>query len=138
MATYGIDLGTTNSCIAYVDEKGRPVVLKSAIGEETTPSVVYFESPGDVVVGGEAKATVMLAPHLVAELVKRQMGEDVHYSFYGQDYTPESISAFIRVSWPARRGNRPGKRSVTWSSPCRRTSGWPVGRRPVRPGRLPG
>ncbi|MGH3229359.1 MAG: Hsp70 family protein, partial [Streptosporangiaceae bacterium] len=95
MATYGIDLGTTNSCIAYVDQTGRPVIGKSAIGEETTPSVVYFESPDNVVVGKQAKETAMLAPHLVAELVKRQMGEDIHYSFHGQDYTPESISALI-------------------------------------------
>jgi len=95
MATYGIDLGTTNSCIAYVDQTGRPTVLKSAIGEETTPSVVYFESPDNVVVGRQAKETAMLAPHLVAELVKRQMGEDIHRSFHGQDYTPESISALI-------------------------------------------
>ncbi len=95
MATYGIDLGTTHSCIAYVDQTGRPVILKSAIGEETTPSVVYFESPANVVVGRQAKDSAILAPHLVAELVKRQMGEDVHYSFYGQDYTPESISALI-------------------------------------------
>ena len=65
MATYGIDLGTTNSCIAYVDHTGRPVVLKSAIGEETTPSVVYFESPDNVVVGRQAKDTALLAPHLV-------------------------------------------------------------------------
>jgi len=45
MATYGVDLGTTYSCIAYVDDTGRPVVLKSTVGEDTTPSVVYFESP---------------------------------------------------------------------------------------------
>ena len=95
MASYGIDLGTTNSCIAYVDQTGLPVILKSAIGEDTTPSVVYFESPDNVVVGREAKETAMLAPHLVAELVKRQIGEDIHYSFHGQDYTPESISALI-------------------------------------------
>ena len=95
MATYGIDLGTTYSCIAYVDDTGRPVVLKSMVGEDTTPSVVYFESPGSVVVGTQAKDSALLAPHLVAELIKRQMGEDVHYSFHGQDHTPESISALI-------------------------------------------
>ena len=95
MATYGIDLGTTYSCIAYVDDTGRPVVLKSMVGEDTTPSVVYFESPGHVVVGTQAKDSALLAPHLVAELIKRQMGEDVHYSFHGQDHTPESISALI-------------------------------------------
>jgi molecular chaperone DnaK len=95
MATYGIDLGTTHSCIAYVDQTGRPVVLKSAIGEETTPSVVYFESPENVVVGRQAKDSAVLAPQLVAELMKRQMGEDVHYTFHGQDHTPESISALV-------------------------------------------
>lgn len=95
MATYGIDLGTTYSCIAYVDGTGRPVVLKSAVGEDTTPSVVYFESPDNVVVGRQAKDSAVLAPQLVVELVKRQMGEDVHYSFHGQDHTPESISALI-------------------------------------------
>jgi molecular chaperone DnaK len=95
MATYGIDLGTTHSCIAYVDQTGRPSVLKSTIGEETTPSVVYFESPENVVVGRQAKDSAVLAPHLVAELVKRQMGEAVHFTFHGQDHTPESISALI-------------------------------------------
>ena len=95
MPTYGIDLGTTYSCIAYVDDSGRPVVLKSAVGEDTTPSVVYFESPENVVVGRQAKDSAVLAPHLVAELIKRQMGEDVHYSFHGQAHTPESISALI-------------------------------------------
>jgi len=95
MATYGIDLGTTYSCIAYVDDTGRPVVLKSAVGEDTTPSVVYFESPDNVVVGRQAKDSAVLAPRLVVELVKRQMGEDVHYSFHGQAHSPESISALI-------------------------------------------
>ena len=60
MATYGIDLGTTNSCLAYVDDTGRPVVVKSAVGEDTTPSVVYFESPENVVVGRQAKDTACL------------------------------------------------------------------------------
>jgi molecular chaperone DnaK (HSP70) len=95
MATYGIDLGTTYSCIAYVDGTGRPVILKSAVGEDTTPSVVYFESPENVVVGRQAKDSAVLFPHLVVELIKRQMGQDVHYSFHGQDHTPESISALI-------------------------------------------
>ena len=95
MATYGIDLGTTYSCIAYVDQTGRPLVLKSANGEDTTPSVVYFESPENVVVGRHAKDSAVLFPNLVAELVKRQMGQDIHYTFHGQDHTPESISALI-------------------------------------------
>ena len=95
MATYGIDLGTTNSCISYVDKTGRPVVLKSANGDETTPSVVYFESPESVVVGRQAKDSAILFPNQVAELIKREMGQDVHYTFFGQDHTPESISALI-------------------------------------------
>jgi molecular chaperone DnaK len=95
MTTYGIDLGTTQSCIARVDKSGRPVVLKSADGHDTTPSVVYFDSPENVVVGQQAKDMALLAPHLVSELIKRQMGSDAHYSFYGQDHTPESISALI-------------------------------------------
>ena len=95
MATYGIDLGTTYSCISYVDKTGRPVVLKSANGEDTTPSVVYFESPDNVVVGSQAKDSAVLFPNQIAELVKREMGQDVHYTFFGQDHTPESISALI-------------------------------------------
>jgi molecular chaperone DnaK len=95
MATYGIDLGTTNSCISYVDMTGRPVVLKSANGDDTTPSVVYFESPGNVVVGTQAKDSAILFPGQIAELVKREMGRDVRYTFFGQDHTPESISALI-------------------------------------------
>ena len=78
-----------------MDQTGRPVVVKSAVGEDTTPSVVFFESPDNVVVGGQAKDSALLAPHLVVELIKRQMGEDVHYPFHGQDHTPESISALI-------------------------------------------
>src|SRR5215470_16266496 len=95
MATYGIDLGTTYSCISLVDKTGRPVVLRSAEGEDTTPSVVYFESPDNVVVGRQAKNSAILFPELVAQLVKRDMGQSVHYAFHGQDHTPESVSALI-------------------------------------------
>jgi molecular chaperone DnaK len=95
MATYGIDLGTTYSCIAYVDESGRPVTVKSALGEDTTPSVVYFESQTNVVVGRSAKDTAILHPDLVVSLIKRQMGQQVDYTFHGQRHTPESISALI-------------------------------------------
>jgi molecular chaperone DnaK len=95
MTTYGIDLGTTQSCIARVDKTGRPVVLKSAEGHDTTPSVVYFDSAENVVVGQQAKDMAVLAPHLVVELIKRQMGSDARYPFYGQEHTPETISALI-------------------------------------------
>lgn len=95
MATYGIDLGTTDSRIAYVDDTGRPVILKSAVGEDSTPSAVLFESSENVVVGRQAKDSALLAPDLVVEQVKRRMGTDVHYLLCGEDHTPESISALI-------------------------------------------
>ena len=95
MATFGIDLGTTNSCIAYLDQADRLVVLKNADGQEITPSVVYFESAQNVVVGREARDSSLLAPDMVVELVKRAMGSDTHYDFHGQQHTPESVSALI-------------------------------------------
>ncbi len=109
MATYGIDLGTTYSCIAYVDASGRPVVLKSAVGEDTTPSVVYFESPENVVVGRQAKDSAVLFPHLVMELIKRQMGDGTRYSFHGQAHTPESISALILRELARAAGEQTGE-----------------------------
>ena len=95
MATYGIDLGTTNSCLAYLDKAFRPVVLKSFTDQDTTPSVVYFESAQRVVVGRQAKNSALLVPELVRELVKRDMGQDVRYEYHGQEFTPESVSALI-------------------------------------------
>ena len=95
MPTYGIDLGTTYSCIAYIDDSGRPAVVKNLLGEDTTPSVVYFESADNVVVGRDAKNSAKLYPDLVASLIKRQMGEEVEFTFHGQVHTPETISAFV-------------------------------------------
>jgi|SRR5580692_1128261 molecular chaperone DnaK len=93
--TTGIDLGTTHSCVARIDEAGRPVIIKSAMGEDTTPSVVYFESPRNVVVGRAAKNAALLAPELVARLVKRDMGRKKEYTFHGERHTPETVSALI-------------------------------------------
>jgi molecular chaperone DnaK (HSP70) len=95
VTAYGIDLGSTYSCIATVDEAGQAVALRNEVGEQTTPSVVYFESAESVVVGREAKDVALVVPDLVVSLIKRLIGEDVHLSFHGQDYTPESISALI-------------------------------------------
>jgi molecular chaperone DnaK len=92
---FGIDLGTTHSCIARIDDAGRPEIIKSAIGEDTTPSAVYFESTTSAVVGRAAKNTALLTPDLVAQLVKRDMGTDAHYTFHGQRNTPETVSALI-------------------------------------------
>lgn len=95
MATYGIDLGTTYSCIAYVDETGRPAIAKNAIGQETTPSAVYFETPDNVVIGQDAKSSAKLYPDQVVSLIKRQMGQKFELEFHGTAHTPESISALI-------------------------------------------
>jgi molecular chaperone DnaK len=93
--TFGIDLGTTHSCVARIDEAGKPVIVKSAIGEDTTPSVVYFESRQNVVVGRAAKNWALLSPELVAQLVKRDMGKQIEYTFHGERHTPETVSALI-------------------------------------------
>ncbi len=93
--TFGIDLGTTHSCVARIDDAGKPVIIKSAIGEDTTPSAVYFESRQNVVVGRAAKNEALLAPDLVAQLVKRDMGTKAEYTFHGVRHTPETVSALI-------------------------------------------
>lgn len=95
MTTYGIDLGTTYSCVASVDDTGRAAIAKNAMGNDTTPSVVYFESADNVVVGEEAKNTAILFPEQVVALVKRQMGEAAAYEFHGHEHSPESVSALI-------------------------------------------
>ncbi len=95
MGTFGIDLGTTYSCIARVDDSGRAIVIKNALGEDLTPSVVYFESPDSVVVGQDAKSVAKLYPDLVVSLIKRQMGTDYEETFHGETHTPETNSALI-------------------------------------------
>jgi molecular chaperone DnaK (HSP70) len=96
MTTFGIDLGTTYSCIAHVDDSGRPVVLKNAIGDDSTPSVVFFETRENIVVGREAKNSAKIYPDLVVSLIKRRMGEDdAELEFHGDVHTPVTISAFI-------------------------------------------
>ena len=92
---FGIDLGTTNSCIAYVDESGIPTVVSNAEGDQTTPSVVFFDGDSRVV-GVEAKNIAVLYPDQVAEMVKRQMGV-AGWSFFcsGTAYSVEEISSYI-------------------------------------------
>lgn len=94
--TFGIDLGTTHSCIAYVDETGKPVIVRNMLGEDTTPSVVYFPQREQVVVGTSAKDAAILAPHLVAQLTKRLMGrEKIAGRYHGREYSPEEVSALV-------------------------------------------
>jgi len=93
---FGIDLGTTYSCIAHVDEYGKAVVIPNAEGDMITPSVIYFESLANRVVGKEAKNVAEMHSSQVVEMVKRHMGEP-HWLFHyeGTDYTAEEISAYI-------------------------------------------
>lgn len=93
--TCGIDLGTTFSCIAYIDESGRPVVLPNSDGNNTTPSVVYFEGES-VIVGEQAKAMAKVLPSQVAAFAKREMGNpDYTFDVDGKKYRAEEISALI-------------------------------------------
>ena len=93
---FGIDLGTTYSCISYVDEFGKPVIIPNSEGEMTTPSVVYFESPSNIVVGRTAKEHSDIYPERVVSCVKRSMGSDVwEFESDGELYKPQEISAFI-------------------------------------------
>ena len=93
---YGIDLGTTYSCIAHVDEHGKPVVLANTEGELTTPSVVFFESADNIVVGQAAKDVASVYPDRCVSTVKRAMG-DPHFerACFGQTYKAQDVSSFI-------------------------------------------
>ncbi|MGW4423126.1 Hsp70 family protein [Streptosporangium sp. NPDC004631] len=95
MAVYGIDLGTTYSCIASIDHAGRAVVHRNREGTDTTPSVVFFETHDNVVVGQPAKDSAVIHPDLVINRIKRDMGQDVARTLHQRPYTPEEISAFL-------------------------------------------
>lgn len=96
MSVYGIDLGTTYSCIARIDGSGMPVVIRNAVGDEATPSAVFFENEYHVVVGSEAKNAALAEPESVVLRIKREMGKSgVELDFHGTTFTPEAISALI-------------------------------------------
>jgi molecular chaperone DnaK len=93
---FGIDLGTTYSVVGYIDETGRAAVTRNNRGSDTTPSVVYFENEGNVVVGEVAKEAANIEPDQVISLIKRDMGDrEYRRSFFGVEHTPPSISAII-------------------------------------------
>ncbi|QXJ21490.1 Hsp70 family protein [Actinomadura graeca] len=94
---YGIDLGTTYTCIAHVDDtSGRPMVTPNIEGELTTPSVVLFEDDETRVVGREAKNTALLEADRVIEMIKREIGKpNWRREFFGREVSPEEISSYI-------------------------------------------
>jgi molecular chaperone DnaK len=91
----GIDLGTTYSVVAYVNEQGKPEVIANERGKVTTPSVIYFGAGGPIV-GDEAKEQQAAGETEVASFFKRSMGDDQFLlSFDGRDYTPIDLSALV-------------------------------------------
>ena len=105
----GIDLGTTNSCVAVI-EGGEPVVIANAEGARTTPSVVAFGKTGERMVGQVAKRQAITNPDRTIASIKRQMGSDYKVTVDDKKYTPQEISAMIlqnRCRGISRRqGNR--------------------------------
>lgn len=96
----GIDLGTTNSCVAVM-EGGEPVVIPNAEGARTTPSVVAFTKNGERLVGQVAKRQAVTNPDRTIISIKRDMGTDRRINIDGKDYTPQDISAMILMKLKA-------------------------------------
>ena len=92
--TIGIDLGTTNSCVAVI-EGGEPVVIANIEGNRTTPSVVGFSKTGERLVGQVAKRQAVANPDRTIASIKRQMGTDYKVTIDDKKYTPQEISAMI-------------------------------------------
>ena len=92
--TIGIDLGTTNSCVAVM-EGGEAVVIPNAEGMRTTPSVVAFSKDGERIVGEPAKRQAVTNPDRTISSIKREMGRDYKVSIDGKNYSPQEISAII-------------------------------------------
>ena len=92
--TIGIDLGTTNSCVAVI-EGGEPVVSANAEGARTTPSVVAFSKTGERLIGQVAKRQAVTNPDRTVSSIKREMGTDYKVNIDGKSYSPQEISAMI-------------------------------------------
>ena len=92
--TIGIDLGTTNSCVAFM-ENGEPVVIPNAEGGRTTPSVVAFTKDGERIVGAAAKRQAVTNASRTISSIKREMGTDNRIKIDNKAFTPQEISAII-------------------------------------------
>ncbi|MFN2362680.1 MAG: molecular chaperone DnaK [Halarsenatibacteraceae bacterium] len=90
----GIDLGTTNSCMAII-EGGEPTIINNKEGGRTTPSVVAFNKKGERIVGEQAKRQAITNSEQTVTSIKRQMGSDYKVNLKGTEYTPQEISAMI-------------------------------------------
>ena len=90
----GIDLGTTNSCVAVM-EGGKPTVITNAEGMRTTPSIVAFTKTGERVIGEPAKRQAVTNAEKTISSIKRHMGTDYKVNIDGKAYSPQEISAMI-------------------------------------------
>lgn len=92
----GIDLGTTNSAVAYVNENNQPVILKNSVNESTTPSAIYFGKNGNIKIGKNAKNMEEFGESEVASFYKRNMNvEEKMFYFQGKEYSPIDLSAIF-------------------------------------------
>lgn len=105
----GIDLGTTNSCVAVI-EGGQPTVIVNAEGARTTPSVVAFSKKGERLVGEPAKRQAVTNADRTISSIKRHMGTDYRVSIDRKKYTPQEISAFILMKLKKDAENYLGER----------------------------
>ena len=96
----GIDLGTTNSCVAVM-EGGEPVVIANAEGMRTTPSVVAFSKDGERMVGHVAKRQAITNPDRTVSSIKREMGSNYRVTIDGKSYTPQEISSMVLMKLKA-------------------------------------
>ena len=96
----GIDLGTTNSCVAVL-EGGEPTVIPNPEGNRTTPSVVAFTNTGERLVGQVAKRQAVTNPERTISSIKREMGTSHKTVIDGKSYSPQEISAFILMKLKA-------------------------------------
>jgi molecular chaperone DnaK len=157
----GIDLGTTNSCVAVVDVT-TPQVIPNREGSRTTPSVVGFTEDGERLVGQIAKRQAITNPFNTVFAIKRLIGRkfdseevarakqilpyqmvaatngDLKVRIRDREYSPEEVSAFVLMEIEAFAGSFLASRSPKRSSPCRRTSTTPNARPRAMRGKSPG
>ena len=105
----GIDLGTTNSCVAVM-EGGKPVVVANTEGARTTPSVVAFTKTGERLVGEPAKRQAVTNAEKTISSIKREMGTDYKKEIDGKKYSPQEISAMILQKLKADAENYLGEK----------------------------
>ena len=114
----GIDLGTTNSCVAVM-EGGEAVVIANAEGARTTPSVVAFSKTGERMVGQVAKRQAVTNPTKTISSIKREMGSSYTVDIDGKKYSPQEISAMVLSTpgTPPKRIPRPSKLRSRYFAP---------------------